>query len=227
MLKDFQGRRTQFVNELEAALSLHAACCNVPNILHVDFDALHIVYSYIDGPHIPGVNSVGHSKINIVRKALELLTLRHNSKAQTKETRRNTSGDIEVNEIGEGLRAIHRAGYTLEDISHKSVVIEEGTGIPVFTNLEHASHLPEASSSLSTYMRDKDAKKLNDRFGTELLTAAMLRKLRHIPGGAIYAPIYVGQGIRWGAVWNPDVGVGRLGIYLCRGIYLFRPAGVF
>ena len=212
VLKSFRKRKAEFVNELETASALHAAGCGVPDILHVDFDQLEIVYSYI-----PGV---------LVREAL--IRAGADFKARPKDTlygrfRRKplvraergkpfvsaVMTGAEITRIGSELTAIHRAGFTLEDIKYGNIIIEDKTGAPIFIDFERAFFFKGLSRGLSTYMRDKDSAKLNAHFGTELPTAAGLRDLKKLPGGAIYAPVYVGQGIWWGAIWNPDVGVGR------------------
>jgi serine/threonine protein kinase len=223
VLKNFRKCRSDFVNELEAALSLHAAHCNVPDILQVDFEALQIVYSYIPGTQMRDAILAAGVNINHPWKPPGLLSWRSKDAARMEEARRKVPCLAEVDAIGDGLNAIHRAGYTFEDVKYGNVIIEQNTGIPIFIDFESASCLNSLSASLSRYMRDRDAKKLNDLFGTNLLTAATLRKLRRIPGGSIYAPIYVGQGIRWGAVWNPDVGIGRWRYIMAR--HLSVPTG--
>jgi hypothetical protein len=65
------------------------------------------------------------------------------------------------------------------------------------------------SSTTATYLRDRDAKKLNRLFGTHLLTATQLRRVRLGTGDSVYAPFYAGAGIRWGAIWNPELGILR------------------
>src|SRR5712691_8102663 len=47
--KDFRGSKIAFVNELEAALDLVAAGCQVPAILGVDFERPSITFAYING----------------------------------------------------------------------------------------------------------------------------------------------------------------------------------
>jgi SAM-dependent methyltransferase len=111
--------------------------------------------------------------------------------------------------IGESLVAIHRAGYTLEDIKYGNVIIAGKAKIPYFIDFERALPLSEFSHSTAIYLRDRDAAKLNRLFGTKLLTAAVLRQLRPAKDTAVYAPFYAGAGIRWGQIWTPDFGVQR------------------
>jgi tRNA A-37 threonylcarbamoyl transferase component Bud32 len=216
VLKSFRKRSAEFVNELETASALHAAGCGVPDILHVDFDRLEIVYSYIAG--IPLRAALIGAGADFRGKHKNTLYGRLQSRLRRKRVTRAERGRpfvpavmtrAEIARVGSELAAIHRAGFTLEDIKYGNIIIEDGTGAPIFIDFECAFSFKDLPRGLSTYIRDKDSAKLNAHIGSELPTAAGLRKLRKLPGGAIYAPVYVGQGIWWGAIWNPDVGVGR------------------
>lgn len=212
ILKNFRNHKPDFVNELEVATALLAAGCNVPEILHVDFDRLEIVYSYIPGILLrealvrAGANFAARPKSRMV------IWFRHLWRFHAKEGRPRIASVLnseEIARLGAAFIEIHRAGYTLEDVKYGNIIIENGTNVPFFIDFERACSLKGLSRGLSTYMRDRDCTKLNAGTGADLLTAAGLRKLRKLPGGPIYAPVYLGHGIRWGAIWNPDVGVGR------------------
>lgn len=212
VLKSFKKRKAEFVNELEAASALHAAGCGVPDILHVDFDQLEIVYSYIPGVLVREALIQAGADFSALPADTWYGRLRRKPLVRAERGRPfvpavMTGADIA--RLGSELTAIHRAGFTLEDIKYGNIIIEEKTGAPIFIDFERAFFFKGLSRGLSTYMRDKDSAKLNAHIGTELPTAAGLRNLKKLPGGAIYAPVYVGQGIWWGAIWNPDVGVGR------------------
>ena len=72
---------------------------------------------------------------------------------------------------------------------------------------------------MSIYLRDLDRQTFNKLFGTRLVTAAELRGLGGPPlvdrsGPAattnqVYAPVILRDDIRWGKIWNTDVGIGR------------------
>src|SRR5207253_11523259 len=96
--------------------------------------------------------------------------------------------------VGEGLLAIHRAGYALEDVKYGNVIIETATGIPYFVDCERALPLRQFSPTTATFLRDRDADKLNSHFGTHLLTAAQLRRVR-LGADDMYSPFYAGAGI--------------------------------
>jgi SAM-dependent methyltransferase len=70
--------------------------------------------------------------------------------------------------------------------------------------------------STATYLRDRDSEKLNRLFGTNLLTAKLLRRTRLGTGANVYSPFYAGAGIWWGAIWNPDLGALRWRHILCK-----------
>jgi hypothetical protein len=75
------------------------------------------------------------------------------------------------------------------------------------------------SRDTSVYLRDLDRMKLNQLFGTRLLTAPKLRTLlspkaqisRDRAHGftEVYAPVLLRDDIRWGKIWNTDLGTGR------------------
>jgi SAM-dependent methyltransferase len=111
--------------------------------------------------------------------------------------------------VGQAMLAIQRAGYTLEDVKYGNIIIEATTKTPYFVDFERALPLHEFSGTTATYLRDRDAEKLNRLFGTDLLTAKVLRRLRAASDDPIYAPFYAGAGVSLGAVWNPDLGIQR------------------
>lgn len=212
VLKSFRHHKAAFVNETEVATTLIAAGCNVPEILRIDFDRLEIVYSYIPGVLLrDALVRAGAHFVATPRRKL-ITRLRHMLRFHAKEGRPCIPSVInseEIARLGVAFVAIHRAGYTFEDVKYGNIILEEETKTPFFVDFESACSLQGLSRTLSTYMRDRDSAKLNACVGTELLTAAGLRRLRKLPGGPIYAPVYLGHGISWGAIWNPDVGVGR------------------
>jgi SAM-dependent methyltransferase len=110
--------------------------------------------------------------------------------------------------IGQTMLAIHRAGYTVEDVKYGNVIIEVNK-TPYFVDCERALPLRQFSHTTATYLRDRDADQLNQLFGTDLLTAKVLRKFRLPVETAIYSPFYAGAGIWWGTIWNPDIGILR------------------
>jgi tRNA A-37 threonylcarbamoyl transferase component Bud32 len=196
VLKSFRKRKAEFVNELETASALHATGCGVPDILHVDFGQLEIVYSYIPGVLVREALIRAGADFSARPKDTLYGRLRRKPLVRAERGRPFVSAVMtgaEITRIGSELTAIHRAGFTLEDIKYGNIIIEDKTGAPIFIDFERAFFFKGLSRGLSTYMRDKDSSKLNAHIGTELPTAAGLRDLKKLPGGAIYAPIYVGD----------------------------------
>jgi Methyltransferase domain len=211
--KNFRGDKVAFVNELEAALDLASAGCHVPAIFGVDFEQLSITFAYINGVVVrealaeagapmrdrdvrPGRAGAGDRSIQQERRAAG---------------RRLVDRVVDpgtIARIGDALLAIHRAGYTLEDVKYGNVIIEATTNTPYFVDCERALPLRQFSRTTATYLRDRDADKLNRLFGTSLLTAKMLRQFG-LAGGTTYSPFYAEAGIRWGPIWNPDLGILR------------------
>jgi SAM-dependent methyltransferase len=113
--------------------------------------------------------------------------------------------------------AVHRAGYALGEIDGADVVF--GTSGPVILNLRHATPLAGLSRDMSVVLRDADRRRFNTLFGTRLLTAEQLRGLLSpkatiahdkVRGFAeVYAPVIIRDDIRWGKIWNTDLGTGR------------------
>ena len=208
--KDFRGNRVAFVNELEAALDLAAAGCQVPAILGVDFDRPSITFSYINGAVVREALAQAGAPMRDrdVRPDRAALSDRRIQRERREAGRGLVDKVLEpetIARIGQTLLAIHRAGYTVEDVKYGNVIIEV-TKTPYFVDCERALPLRQFSRTTATYLRDRDADKLNQLFGTDLLTAKVLRKFR-LP--TIYSPFYAGAGIWWGTIWNPDLGILR------------------
>ena len=208
--KNFRGEKLAFANELEAALDLSESCSHVPAILGVDFERLYITFSYVNGV--------------VVREALAQagapmrdrdVRLGPTGLVRRIERERHAAGRRLINQVfdretigsvGDALLSVHRAGYTLEDIKYGNVIIGAGTNKPYLIDYERALPLRDFSRATATYLRDRDADKLNALFGTNLLTARELRRVRVLPGGEVYSPFYAGAGLWWGPIWNPDLG---------------------
>jgi hypothetical protein len=216
--KNFRGDKVAFVNELEATLDLKAAGCSVPEIFNVDFERLAITYAYIDGVVVREALAQAGAPIRDRDAAPVRSPIANHIISNRVRNKRIVAGRglIEnvltaktIASVGEGLLAIHRAGYALEDVKYGNVIIEAATGIPYFVDCERALPLRQFSPTTATFLRDRDADKLNSHFGTHLLTAAQLRRVRLSAGNSMYSPFYAGAGIRLGAIWNPELGILR------------------
>ena len=170
-----------FVQTLEAMLDLAAAGCAVSRAIAVDWDANCITCEYVE--------ESGDALNEEMRTRLE-----------------------------DALLAIHRAGYVLGAINADDIVFSTD-GNPVVVNLQHSIPLAGLSRDMSVFLRDADRRAFNHMFGTRLLTADRLRDLLS-PNASIardkargftevYAPVVLRDDIRWGKIWNTDLGTGR------------------
>jgi Methyltransferase domain len=212
--KNFRGSKNAFVNELEAALDLRAAGCHVPAILGVDFERPSITFAYINGMVVR--EALAQAGAPMRDRDVRPDRAAHGDRRIQQE--RRVAGRRLVDKVldgktiarvGKALLAIHRAGYTYEDVKYGNVIVEARTNTPYFVDCERALPLRQFSPMTATYLRDRDADKLNQLFGTDLLTAKVLRGFRLPAGAAMYSPFYAGAGIWWGAIWNPDLGILR------------------
>ncbi len=207
--KDYGDDIGGMINELETCVLLIGAGLPVPSILDVDFAQRATTFSYI-----PGL---------VVREHLARAGARIRDRDQKTSPRKMAPHEriaegrrfidlaltpSDVDEITRSLERIHRAGAVLEDIKYGNIVLERGSGRPFFIDFERAAPLAEFSRGAARYVRDRDRRKLRDQFGGDGLTAQELRR-RRLPGGQVYAPVYLGHGVKWGQVWNPDIGIGR------------------
>ena len=214
MRKDFRGSKIAFVNELEAALDLTAAGCHVPAVLGVDFERLSITFAYINGVVVREALAKAGAPMRDrdVRPSRSPLAYRRIQQERRAAGRRLVDKVLDPETIartGRALLAIHRAGYTLEDVKYGNVIIEGRTNTPYFVDCEGALPLRQFSRMTTIYLRDRDADKLNQLFGINLFTANVLRSFRLGARDTIYSPFYAGAGIWWGAIWNPDLGMVR------------------
>ena len=119
--------------------------------------------------------------------------------------------------LEEAVQAIHRAGYCLGDLRQDDVLFAARG--PIIVNLQNVIPLAGLSRDMSIYLRDRDRRNFNELFGTRLVTADQLR-IQLSPKAAIsrdkvrglsevYAPVIIRDDIRWGKIWNTDLGTGR------------------
>jgi SAM-dependent methyltransferase len=186
----------------------------VPPVLAADFEQLAITFSYIDGLVIrEALAQAGAPLRDRDRKpGATRREARRLERERCEAGRRlveKVVGRENIQRIGAELLTAHRAGYTLEDVKYGNIIIEAKTKVPYFVDCERALPLRLFSRSSATYLRDRDAEKLNRLFGTGLLTAKTLRQVRLPTHDDLYSPFYAGCGIWWGAIWNPDLGLLR------------------
>jgi tRNA A-37 threonylcarbamoyl transferase component Bud32/SAM-dependent methyltransferase len=221
--KEFGLCRADFVNELQAALDLSAAGCNVPEVLDADFERLSITFAYIHGMVIREALAVAGARIrdHDMEPSQSFVGRRRQQRQRLLRGRQLVPQVVDadaIRRISEALLGVHRAGYVLEDIKYGNVIIESTTRTPYFIDFERAMPLRLFSRDTAVYMRDRDAEKINQHFNADLLTTRVLRRTSTLPGGKVYAPPYARAGIRWGPIWNPDIGVGRWRYLLQRNL---------
>jgi hypothetical protein len=212
--KDFRGNKVAFANELEASLDLAAAGCHVPPIFKVNFERLSITFAYINGLVVRESLAQAGAPMRD-RDRLPGRTKRDNNRIYQERCLAGRAlvedvvGRADIARIGDALLGIHRAGYALGDVKYGNIIIEATTKTPYFVDCELALPLRRFSPSSATYLRDRDAETLNTLFGTNLLTAKVLRRTPFPEQDNLYSPLYAGHGLRWGAIWNPDLGILR------------------
>ena len=178
---DFGRDAAAFVQTLEAMLDLTAAGCAVSRAVAVDWESNAITCEAVETADVrPDLHVIGR--------------------------------------IEEALSAIHRAGYALGEIE-KADLVFTGSGDPVVINLTKAIPLAGLSRDMSVFIRDADRHRFNALFGTHLLTATQLRGLLSTKAtiardkvrgfSEVYAPVIIRDDIRWGKIWNTDLGTGR------------------
>ena len=141
VLKSFRKHKAEFVNELEVASALHSAGCSVPDILHIDFDRLEIIYSYIPGVLLREALAQAGAEFDDQRKGRFTDPFNRQARIRAERGRPCVPSVMtaeEITRLGSELVAIHRAGYTLEDIKYGNIIIEEETRAPIFVDFERA-----------------------------------------------------------------------------------------
>ena len=179
--RGFGADQAHFLRALETMLDLAAAGSAVPAVIGVDW-----AHNAVTAQFVHCTDEVGVQPSDEDRLALE-----------------------------RALVAVHEAGYVLGRIE-KNDVLWSPDRRPMLVGLHEAVSLEGLSRDMSAYLRDLDREAFNRIFGTRLMTAARLRRLPAPLSGSerngslpVYAPVVIRDDIRWGKIWNTDVGVGR------------------
>jgi hypothetical protein len=178
---EFGSDVASFVHVLEATLDLAASGCAVSPAVAVDWESNAITCEIVKTADVPLDEQV-------------------------------------IARIEDVLTTIHRAGYAVGEIE-KTDLVFSADGNPVVVNLTRAIPLAGLSRDMSIFIRDADRRRFNELFGTRLLTATQLRGLlspkatiarEKVRGFTeVYAPVILRDDIRWGKIWNTDLGTGR------------------
>ena len=219
--KQFGEARGRLVQELEALLDLRARGCAVPAVIAVDWDRNALTTAYVRGRVVREILAAAGAAVRDSGRNGEQASLsEHDRIRSAREFLDDVLSRDQVAAIADELLAIHRAGYVVEDVKYGNIILREPGGSPLFVDFERALPIDGLAPRLAAYLRDVDRRKLNDRFGTDLPTAAALRSLKEPPGAlgsggeegqfaGVYAPAVVRDDIHWGPLWNTDVGIGR------------------
>jgi serine/threonine protein kinase len=217
--KDFKGDRGAFVRELTALHELAQAGCNVPAVLDFDVDGLVLTVSYVVGAVLREELARRGALLrdrDVRHRGLLGPTSRlreHQRIARGRELLDTAVGPDFAARYFAQLRKVHAAGYVLHDIKYGNVVIEQDSGAPYLIDFDAARTYPSVGYLTRRFLRDQDYRKFNRHFAADELTHERVRRLmkrRHRGDlGEFYAPVYIPGGLRFGAIWNVDVGNGR------------------
>jgi serine/threonine protein kinase len=216
--KRFGEDVASFVAELEAAHDLRKAGCRVPAILDVDFDRHTITFEYVPGKvlreELARQGALVRDRDVIAEPSFRGLSHAERHARRIDEGRAVLGRVLDeegVERIFDELTKIHRAGYILRDVKFGNIVLEASSGEPYVIDFDRARTYPGWSRLAIRSLRDRDYAKFNAHFGTEKLTQAGLRRMTRDaePLGRLYTPMYVEGGLRFGPIWNTEVGDGR------------------
>jgi tRNA A-37 threonylcarbamoyl transferase component Bud32/2-polyprenyl-3-methyl-5-hydroxy-6-metoxy-1,4-benzoquinol methylase len=218
--KNYRGDRHAFLNELKALHALRNKGLNVPRILDVDFNAPALVITYIAGDIIrerlmkAGVmlrdRDVEHSaelkKMSPFERRLFFIK-------QGKKRLSSIVDDKFVDAILDLLKKIHSAGIVYGDIKYGNIVIHKTTGKPWLIDFHLSMLFSKPKGSLFRKWRDADIELFNLHFDTEKPTLTAIKRkaveMAETETTTLYAPAYIGHGIRMGNLCGLDSGFGR------------------
>src|SRR5262249_47055883 len=130
--KSFRESKIAFVDELEATLDLVAAGCPVPAILRGDFEQLSITFAFIKRVVVRyALGQAGAPMLDRyvwpVRAAIGVHRIQQERRVAGWRLVDKVLDRETIARIGKALLAVHRAGYTLEDVKYGNVIIEAET----------------------------------------------------------------------------------------------------
>jgi tRNA A-37 threonylcarbamoyl transferase component Bud32 len=218
--KHYRGNRLAFLNELSVLHHLASICCDVPAIKDVDFDNLCISISFIPGCTLQEMLAQhgalirdGDIKGNHYLMSLsseEMLRFYFN------EGKRTLSSVVDqqfIDELYIKIKEIHKAGIELYDIKWGNVIVEDTTGKPFLVDFDSSRKYSNPKSKMFTIARDRDIEKFNLCYNDDKLTYKRIKDKVAcndvLSIANLYAPVYIGYGLRFGNLWNVNVGYGR------------------
>lgn len=164
--KEFVGPPGRFVQELEAMMQLERCGCPAPQVMNVDWEKRWVTMTFVPGvvvrellatagANIRDRDSPGSYTREIDRERIEI------GRAYVPQVLSRE----DVSRIADGLQAIHRAGFVLEDVKFGNIVLSAATREPVFLDFERALPVAALPPRLAGYLRAIDLRKFDEHFG--------------------------------------------------------------
>ena len=214
--KDYRGDRQAFLREVHALDALALAGCNVPALLEIDFDQVHLVMSYIVGTVLREALA---KRGAVVRdrdvERHELADLGHKEKrlARIRTGKSFLAAVVDesfIEDLFRQLRVMHSLRFVWSDIKYGNVFIEKDSGEPYIIDFHAATYHPDLEDRAFRRLADGDIENFNLHFGTDKLTMEALRQRANaIPASEVYAPACFAAGISIGNLWDNSNGYGR------------------
>ena len=216
--KDFKENKLSFVKEIKALHHLGLNSFNVPAILDIDFDNLTLTTSYIKGDIL---------RMKLIKKGAKLLSRdlisnkdywNHSNEERDliriKEGKKFLFDVVDKNFIKELLSDIIRinsSSLILNDIKYGNIVIEKNSGKPFWIDFESSDYYPHLCNKLMNLINHDDIELFNLQFDTNMLTYKKIKDTLKTETfvNSIYAPVYIGYGLRVGPIWDLEAGFGR------------------
>jgi len=217
--KSYEGRPSNFLNELLMLYRLGNAHCRVPAILGVDFDKKSLTTSFIRGRVLRDALEARGARLNTnelvdaslvsqMNKSMLLLLRSDEGKRLLPEVLDASTSELLFDE----LMQMHAAGVIGNDIKYGNVIIEEDSGEPYWIDFDHAFCYPNFQLPSFRPVRDRDIEKFNTFFGTSHFSYRRLQKIisteRAGKGITWQVPVYFGSGLALGSLWDTESGFG-------------------
>jgi tRNA A-37 threonylcarbamoyl transferase component Bud32/SAM-dependent methyltransferase len=219
--KRYAGRKERFLHELYALHTLAAAGCRVPALLDVDFQDLSITSSLVPGETLRE-RLAQHASVMRDRDAAREPGMAHLPAAQrlamcVENGARVVHRVVDqafLDEIYRQLQIIHSAKVVWGDVKTGNVIIEKGTGLPWLVDFDTAIDCRRMNRFSFRALCDADIEAFNRHTGSDRWTYRRIRQHQaahagKLLDGPLYAPAYIGYGIRIGPIWSRGSGFGR------------------
>ncbi|HZQ07710.1 MAG TPA: DUF1698 domain-containing protein [Anaerolineae bacterium] len=220
--KSFAGRPANFINEIRVLERLERAGCKVPIILDIDFKRQLLTISYIRGRVLRdelvqrGAQLEGKWGVD-GRKAHDRNRVLGWRSGEGKRFLRDVLNTRALEYLFDELRKFHSVRVIGNDIKYGNVILAAHSDEPSWIDFEHAFCYPNVPLPCFHVLCDRDIEKFNLFFGTAHLSYRRLRKAIHAErrrASAWSVPVYFGNGLALGSLWNSDAGFGYWELFL-------------